>query len=68
MHGNDQDITRFGGFRETVTRMDIKDSRAFRKYYKDQALRYKLSEQSEQLLSLYGLIIVQRSSQQSENR
>lgn len=35
MHGNDQYITRFGGAREIVTKMDIKDIRIFLKYYKD---------------------------------
>ena len=35
MHGNDQYITRFGGAREIVTKMDIKDIKIFLKHYKD---------------------------------
>ena len=34
MHGNDQYITRHGGAREIVTKMDIKDIKTFLKYYK----------------------------------
>ena len=33
---NDQCITRFGGAREIVNKMDIKDIRTFLKHYKDQ--------------------------------
>ena len=36
MHRNDQYITRFGGAREIVTRMDLKDIKTFLKYYKHQ--------------------------------
>ena len=36
MHGNDQYITRFGGAREIVTKMDVKDIKIFLKHYKDQ--------------------------------
>ena len=35
MHGNDQYITRFGGAREIVTKMDTKDIRTFLEHYKD---------------------------------
>ena len=35
MHGNDQYITRFGGAREIVTKMDMKDIRIFLKHYKE---------------------------------
>ena len=35
MHGNDQYITRFGGAREIVTKMDVKDIKIFLKHYKD---------------------------------
>ena len=35
IHGNDQYITRFGGAREIVTRMDVKDIKIFLKHYKD---------------------------------
>lgn len=35
MTGNDQYITRFGGAREIVTIMDMKDIRIFLKHYKD---------------------------------
>lgn len=35
MHGNDQYITRFGGAREIVTQMDMKDIRIFLKHYKE---------------------------------
>lgn len=35
VHGNDRYITRFGGAREIVTKMDIKDIRIFLKHYKD---------------------------------
>ena len=34
MHGNDQYITRHGGAREIVTKMDVKDIKIFLKYYK----------------------------------
>jgi uncharacterized protein (UPF0297 family) len=34
MHENDQYITRFGGAREIVTKMDVKDIRVFLKHYK----------------------------------
>ena len=34
MHGNDQYITRHGGAREIVTKMDVKDIKTFLKYYK----------------------------------
>lgn len=33
--GNDQYITRFGGAREIVTKMDVKDIKTFLKHYKD---------------------------------
>ena len=33
-HENDQYITRFGGAREIVTKMDVKDIKAFLKHYK----------------------------------
>lgn len=35
MTDNDQYITRFGGAREIVTKMDMKDIRIFLKHYKD---------------------------------
>ena len=35
MHGNDQYITRHGGAREIVTKMDVKDIKIFLKHYKD---------------------------------
>ena len=35
MYGNDKYITRFGGAREIVTRMDVKDIKIFLKHYKD---------------------------------
>lgn len=35
MHENDQYITRFGGAREIVTKMDVKDIKVFLKHYKD---------------------------------
>lgn len=35
MHENDQYITRFGGAREIVTKMDVKDINLFLKHYKD---------------------------------
>ena len=35
MHGNDQYITRFGGAREIVTKMDVKDIKIFLKHYKN---------------------------------
>ena len=35
MCGNDQYITRFGGAREIVTKMDMKDIRIFLKHYKE---------------------------------
>lgn len=35
MHCNDQYITRFGGAREIVTKMDIKDIKIFLKHYKE---------------------------------
>lgn len=35
MHGNDRYITRFGGAREIVTKMDMKDIRIFLRHYKD---------------------------------
>jgi uncharacterized protein (UPF0297 family) len=35
MHENDQYITRFGGAREIVTKMDIKDIKIFLKHYKE---------------------------------
>lgn len=35
MHGNDQYITRHGGAREIVTKMDIKDIKLFLKHYKE---------------------------------
>lgn len=35
MHGNAQYITRSGGAREIVTKMDIKDIKIFLKYYKE---------------------------------
>ena len=34
-HGNDQFITRSGGAREIVTKMDIKDIKIFLKHYKE---------------------------------
>ena len=35
MHENDQYITRFGGAREIVTKMDVKDIKIFLKHYKE---------------------------------
>ena len=35
MHENDQYITRFGGAREIVTKMDVKDIKIFLKHYTD---------------------------------
>lgn len=35
LQGNDQYITRFGGAREIVTKMDVKDIMVFLKHYKD---------------------------------
>lgn len=35
LKGNDQYITRFGGAREIVTKMDVKDIKTFLKHYKD---------------------------------
>ncbi len=35
MHGNERYITRFGGARGIVTKMDMKDIRIFLKHYKD---------------------------------
>lgn len=35
MEGNDQYITRFGGAREIVTQMDVKDIRIFLKHCRD---------------------------------
>ena len=35
MHGNEQYITRFGGARQIVTEMDVKDILTFLKHYKD---------------------------------
>lgn len=35
MHGNDQYITRHGGAREIVTKMDVKDIKIFLKHYKE---------------------------------
>ena len=35
MHGNDQYITRFGGAREIVNKMDVKDIKVFLKHYKE---------------------------------
>lgn len=35
MHENDLYITRFGGAREIVTKMDVKDIKVFLKHYKD---------------------------------
>ena len=35
MHGNDQYITRFGGARDIVTKMDVKDIKVFLNHYKD---------------------------------
>ena len=35
MHENDQYITRFGGARDIVTKMDVKDIKIFLKHYKD---------------------------------
>ena len=35
MHGNDRYITRHGGAREIVTKMDVKDIKIFLKHYKD---------------------------------
>lgn len=35
LHGNDQYITRFGGAREIVTKMDDSDIRTFLKHYKE---------------------------------
>ena len=35
MNGNDQYITRFGGARAIVTKMDVKDIKTFLKHYKD---------------------------------
>ena len=36
MHGNDRYITRFGGAREIVMKMDMKDIRIFLRHYNDQ--------------------------------
>ena len=36
MHGNDRYITRSGGAREIVMKMDMKDIRIFLRHYKDQ--------------------------------
>ena len=36
MYGNDQYITRHGGTREIVIKMDVKDIKIFLKHYKDQ--------------------------------
>ena len=36
MHGSDQYITRHGGAREIVIKMDVKDIKIFLKHYKDQ--------------------------------
>ena len=36
MYGNDQYITRHGGAREIVIKMDVKDIKIFLKHYKDQ--------------------------------
>ena len=35
LKGNDQYITRHGGAREIVTKMDVKDIKVFMKHYKD---------------------------------
>jgi hypothetical protein len=35
MYGNDQYITRHGGAREIVTKMDVKDIKIFLKHYKE---------------------------------
>lgn len=35
LHGNDQFITRSGGAREIVTKMDVKDIKIFLKHYKE---------------------------------
>ena len=35
LHENDQYITRHGGAREIIARMDVKDIRTFLKYYRD---------------------------------
>lgn len=35
LQGNDQYITRFGGAREIVTKMDVKDIMVFLKHYKE---------------------------------
>ena len=35
MHENDQYITRFGGARKIVTKMDVKDIKTFLKHYKE---------------------------------
>ena len=35
LHGNDQYITRFGGARDFVTKMDDSDIRTFLKHYKE---------------------------------
>ena len=35
MHGNDRCITRHGGAREIVTKMDVKDIKIFLKHYKE---------------------------------
>ena len=35
MLGNDQYITRFGGAREMVTKMDVKDIKVFLKHYNE---------------------------------
>lgn len=35
LHGNDQYITRFGGARETVKKMNVNDIKIFLKQYKD---------------------------------
>lgn len=35
LKANDQYITRYGGAREIVSKMDVRDIRIFLKYYKD---------------------------------
>ena len=35
MHGNDQYITRHGGAREIVTKMDVEDIKIFLKHFKE---------------------------------
>ena len=35
IHGNEQYITRHGGAREIVTKMDVKDIKLFLKHYKE---------------------------------